>query len=317
VHTLRLIWQRTFARIAKPFKSRSRASTSSLELEREVTAATRESKTLAAELQRILSESEQARSEQNLRITSLDEARQEAMTARAGEAKQRVELERRIVELETECNRARGLVKSLEVTLADTSTRLDTMDHQVRQFQNVSRVQVKEFETSLSLALTRQQATDIQLKTLQDTSQQQIRALESSQADTSTRLETTGSQVRTLEKKLDLEHQLYLHTVREIQSQVRSQDLRLNWTMMTAVFAMLLGTVAGGILIWDVQKNAGILSNLSMDLKQIGSAMEQAPMTRQPGAGGNPDGQPNVVSPERHDDPQAHRAVGGESLIDR
>jgi len=181
----------------------------------------------------------------------------------------------------------------------------------------VSRVQVKEFETSLSLALTRQHATDIQLKALQDTSQQQIRALESSQADTTTRLETTGSQVRTLEKKLDLEHQLYLHTVREIQSQVRSQDLRLNWTMMTAVFAMLLGTVAGGILIWDVQKNAGILSNLSMDLKQIGSAMEQAPMTRQPGAEENPDGQTNVVRPERHDDPEAHRAVGGESRIDR
>jgi len=71
-------------------------------------------------------------------------------------------------------------------------------------------------------------------------------SVEKSLVDTPTRLETMDGRLRTQQQKLDLKHQLYLHTVQEIRSQVRSQDQRLNWTMMAAVFVMTLGSAAGG-----------------------------------------------------------------------
>jgi FKBP-type peptidyl-prolyl cis-trans isomerase len=84
-----------------------------------------------------------------------------------------------------------------------------------------------------------------------------------------------------VKNKLDLEHRLSMHTVQEVQSQVRIQDQRLGWTMMAAVFAMLLGTVAGGILIRDARKNARILADMSRDVDQLRSAFEQ-PSAMQP-----------------------------------
>lgn len=314
MHILKQIWQRTYARIAKPFKPRSHPAPSPLELEREITAVTCENQTLAAELQRFRTDSEQAMAEESRKIAILEAAHQEAKTARNGEAKQLAYLEQRVVELEDERNQTLGLVKSLAASLNDASTRLDTMDNQVRLLQARADEQASEFEASLSLAITRQNATDGELNALRETSQRQVKAFESSLADTSTRLETTDSQVRTLENKLDLEHRLYMHTVQEVQSQVRNQDLRLNWTMMAAVFAMLLGTVAGVILIWDVQKNAGILAGMSKDVKQLMSSMEQPLTAPHPAGTGEPAVLPDPIHAERHGNPKGRRDVGGESL---
>ncbi len=300
--------------MVKPFKPWSPPSPSPLELERGITAVTSENQILAAELQRFSAESEQARTEENRKIAILEVARQEAITARIGEAKQLTDLERRIVELETERNQAVRLVKALEASLNDASNRLDTMDNQVRRLQARTDEQAREFEASLFLTNTRQNTTEGELKALRDMSQLQVKAFESSLADTSTRLDTTDSEVRILEKKLDLEHRLYVHTVQEVQSQVRNQDHRLNWTMMAAVFAMLLGTVAGGILIWDVQKNARILAGMSMDVKQLTSSMGRSITTRHPAGAEGPVGLPGVVQAGRHGDPEDHRAVGGEPL---
>jgi chromosome segregation ATPase len=282
VHSLRQIWQKICARIAALFKLRPDTSPGPFELEREVRAVTHETQLLAAELQRIRDESEQVASEENRILAILDEARQEATTTMVGEAKRQADLERRVVELEAERHRSLGRIKSIETSLIDILSRLDTIDNQARESRARSREQEKAFAASLSLAITRQNTTDTRLEEFQHTSLQQVTALESSLADTTTRLEAMDGQVRTLEQKLDLEHQLYLHTVQEIQSQVRSQDQRLNWTMMAAVSAMLLGSAAGGILIWDVQKNAKILGGISTEVKQLGSAMAQSRLMGDP-----------------------------------
>ena len=281
VYTLRQIWQRTCARIAKPFKVHSHTAPGSRKHEREITAVTRENQTLAAELQRLRADYEQSRAEENRKIAILEETRQEARTARAGEAKQQADLERRIVELETERTRALGQVKSIQASLDDVSGRLDTMDNQSRMWQARSDEQARELEASLSHAIARQDTAAGELSALRDRSQQQVMMLESSLADTSTRLETADSEIGKVKKKLDLEHRLYMHTVQEVQSQVRIQHQRLGWTMMAAVFAMLLGTVAGAILIRDVQKNARILADMSRDVDQLRSAFEQ-PSAMQP-----------------------------------
>jgi chromosome segregation ATPase len=276
----------------KSLKPRANPSPSSPEREPSITSVTREYQTLAAELQRLRTESEQAGLEEIRKIGDLEEAYQAARSAKIVQAKQLDALERRVVELEAERHQSSGLVKSIESSLTNVLARLDTLDTQARLFHAASREQEKVFEASLSLAMTRQKTTDSQLEALRNTSLQQVTALESSLADTSeqltslgstltdtsTRLERMNDQVSTLEQKLDLEHQLYLHTVKDIQSQVHSQDQRLNWTMMTAVFAMLLGSVAGGILIWDVQKNARILGGIHMEVEQLGSEMVRSRM---------------------------------------
>jgi len=331
VHVLKQTWQRTWTRIIKSFKPRSNPSPSSPELERNITSVTREYQTLAAELQRLRSESEQAGLEETRKIENLEEAHEEASSARIVQAKQLDDLERRVVELESERHQSSGLVKSIETSLTDVLVRLETLDNQARLFHAASREQEKVFEASLSLAMTRQNTTDAQLETLRNTSLQQLTALESSLAetshqltslgssltDTSTRLERMDGQVSTLEQKLDLEHQLYLHTVKEIQSQVHSQDQRLNWTMMTAVFAMLLGTAAGGILIWDVQKNARILGGISMEVQHLGSAVAQSRMIGPPAAGADESTRlPDLGTTGRRDDPEDPRVVGVQPLSD-
>ena len=255
------------------------------------------------------------------KIGNLEEAQQEARSARTVQANQLDDLERRVVELEDERHQSSELVKSIKTSLADVLVRLDTLDKQTRQFHAASREQEKVFEASLSLAMTRQNTTDTQLEALRNSSLQQLTSLESSLADTSqqltslrsslsdtsTRMERMDGEVSMLEQKLDLEHQLYLHTVKEIQSQVRSQDQRLNWTMMTAVFAMLLGSLAAGILVWDVQKNARILGGISMEVEQLGSAVVQSRMIAHPAGA---DESPDLSPAGQRDDPDTHRVDG-------
>ena len=311
MHTLKQAWLRICARFVKSFKLRSRSLPGSPEPGNGTTAVVRDYQTLAADLHRFRAESERTGSEEIRKIGALDVANQEAISARVGQAKQLADLERRIVVLEAERHESLGRVNSIETSLTDTLSRLDAIDNQVRVFDARSREQVKEFEASLSLAVTRLDTTDTRLEELRHTSSQQVMAIESSLADTSTRLEAIDGQVRTVEQKLDLEHQLYLHTVREIQSQVRSQDQRLNWTMMAAVFAMLLGSVAGGILIWDVQKNARILSGINMEVERLGAAMAQSRMMGHPDGLDGSAGLPVLGHARRRDDLEDHRVIGG------
>ena len=338
MHTLKQAWQRTCARIANTFKPGSHPSPGSLVAEDDITSVIREHQNLAAELHRFRTESEQKGSEAIREIGTLEAAYQESRSARVGQAKQLADLERRIVELEAERHQSLERVKSIETSLADTASRLDTVDNQVRVSHARSREQEKEFGDSLSLAIARQNTTDTRLEELRHTSLQQVTAIETSLADTSqqvtaiessladtsqqvmaiettlantsTRLVTMDGRIRAQEQKLDLEHQLYLHTVQEIQSQVRSQDQRLNWTMMAAVFAMLLGSVAGGILIWDVQKNAKILSGISMEVEQLGAAMAQSRIMGHPAGADESAGLPDFSHAEHRNDPEDQRVVG-------
>lgn len=325
MHTLKQSLQRTFARIARVFKLRSNPSPGSSEPEGDITSVIRGHQNLAAGLHRFRTESEQTESEEIRTIGTLEAACQEARSATVGQAKQLADLEQRIVELEVERHQSLERVNSIETSLADALSRLDTVDNKVRTFHARSQEQEKAFGASLSLAITRQNTTEARLEELRHTSLQQVTAIESSLADnsqqvmaietsladTSTRLEAMDGRIRTQEQKLDLEHQLYLHTVQEIQSQVHSQDQRLNWTMMAAVFAMLLGSVAGGILIWDVQKNAKILSGISMEVEQLGAAMSRSRIMGHPAGADESDGLPDFSHAEQRSDPQDQRVVGG------
>jgi len=264
----------------------------------------REHRNLAAELRRLRIESEQTGSEEIRKIASLVAASEEARSASVGQAKQLADLQRRIVELETQGHQSLERVDTIETSLADSLSRLDAVDKELRAFDARSREQEKEFGDARVLAITRQNATDERLEELRDTSRQQVRSIETSLAETSTRLETMGGRIRTQEQKLDLEHQLYLHTVQEIQSQVRSQDHRLNWTIVAAVIAMLLGSVTGWILIRDVQNHARILGGLSREVKRLGSTMAQSRLAADPARAGESSGLPDSSHAGRRNDPK-------------
>jgi hypothetical protein len=94
---------------------------------------------------------------------------------------------------------------------------------------------------------------------------------------------------------------------------VHIQDQRLNWTMMAAVFAMMLSTVAGGILIWEVQKNAGILAGMNKSVEQLKSSLGQ-PLPTIPATGEQePADLPDVVTPIEQADtnqPAENRLLG-------
>jgi len=333
VHSLIQFWRNTTARIAKAFTAAPRGTTVSQLLERELATVTRHNQSSTGETLRFQAGSEQALSPETQKILPLEDAGRDAASARTTEAGQLSELERRIVELESERDRAflavttiesslntaterlaavdgrlghwqvqvddqakslaaalarqdattgelailrdeaQQRARTFESSLADASRRFAAADEQTRMWQARADEQARAFEVTLSGTIERQEAVTGELDALRDASRQQFKSLESSLADAANHLETTDGQLRGVEQKLDLEHRLYLHTVQEIQNQVHVQDQRLGWTMMAAVFAMLLGAVGGGILIWEVQKNAVVLTAMNQDLKRVMASM--------------------------------------------
>jgi hypothetical protein len=104
----------------------------------------------------------------------------------------------------------------------------------------------------------------------------QIRGLKISLAEASTRLENTGNQFR----QLELEQRLHEKMLLETQTQLRTQDQRLSWTMMVAGFAVVLAAVSGVILILEAHKNAALLTGMNADMQQLLTSMGQHLDTR-------------------------------------
>jgi FKBP-type peptidyl-prolyl cis-trans isomerase FklB len=122
------------------------------------------------------------------------------------------------------------------------------------------------------------------LETEHAATERQLHVVEKELAVTGSDLEKTTIQVQTLARELEEGQQLYLQTVQETQLQMRKQDMRLNWLRLISVFALLLAAVACAILIWDVQKNAGLLAGMSSDIKQLMITLEQQGSLSQPAA---------------------------------
>ncbi len=242
------------------------------ELERKLSVINDENHALAEEARRVRSDFEHARDEENNRIVELEQVRQAMRlardedqrklaelestndryaTARAADQRRISDLEGRLVDLEAGRKQARDRAQALESILADATARLEQTERQIRDLQSHSVEQARHFEASLS--------------------------------DASNRLESTDQQVRTLATRLENEHQFYLKTFQELQGRFHRQDVRMNWAIIVAAFALLLGTVAGTYLIRNVQKNATLLSGMSQDIKELMTAVNaQSSQTRSP-----------------------------------
>jgi FKBP-type peptidyl-prolyl cis-trans isomerase FklB len=113
------------------------------------------------------------------------------------------------------------------------------------------------------------------LETEHTATSSQLQVMEQELTVFSSGLENTQLQVKSLAQQLEEGQQLYLQTVQDTQLQLRRQDMRLNWLTMVSAFALLLAVVASAILIWDVQKNAGLLAAMSADIKQRSMTVER------------------------------------------
>ena len=169
------------------------------------------------------------------------ERERSAETVRETNSRKILDLERRLAEIEAGRNQARDKVNELEDSLEATTLQLERTDRQVQYLRVSSEEQANLFKASLS--------------------------------DASTRLESTDTHVRELEDRMANERQDYLKTFQLMQGRFSKQDVRMNWAIAVAGFALLLGTVAGAVLIWDVQKNATLLSSMSQDINELMSSV--------------------------------------------
>ena len=99
----------------------------------------------------------------------------------------------------------------------------------------------------------------------------QIKGLKISLAEASTQLEKTDNQV----KQMELEQRLHEKMLLETQTQLRTQDQRLSWTMMVAGFAVVLATVSGAILILEAHKNATLLTSMNDGMQHLLTSMDR------------------------------------------
>jgi hypothetical protein len=131
--------------------------------------------------------------------------------------------------------------------------------------------QIKALKTSLAETAARLETTRSQARALRDGMEEQARKFEASRSRTSTLLETMDKQIKALAD----ENRLYQQTGRETQTELRGQGLRLGWTMMVAGIAVVLATVSAAILIWETQKNTGLLASMNKDMKHLLVSMDQ------------------------------------------
>jgi FKBP-type peptidyl-prolyl cis-trans isomerase len=241
------------------------------ELEQELSVISNENHVLADEVRRVRSDFEQAREEEHRKIVDLEQVRQAMQRAReedqrklaelessngryatAREADRRKigDLEQRLAGLEDAHRQARDRVQALEGTLREATLRLEQADGQIRELQLGAVEQAKQFQASLN------EATE--------------------------RLGVTDNQVKVLGTRLDDERQQVLKSFEALQGRLRRQDVRMNWTITAASFAVLLGTAAGVILIRDVQHNATLLAGMSRDIKDLMTSVTSRSGMQQP-----------------------------------
>jgi FKBP-type peptidyl-prolyl cis-trans isomerase len=239
---LRQYWERLYSRL-KPSRHGGRHAIAQDELEREISVINEENHVLAEEVRRVRSDFEHARDEENKKIVDLKQVRQTMQLAREADQRKISELEDRLARLEDERKQARDRVQALENTLTDATTRLEQTDQQINGLQRNAVEQAKQFQDSIN--------------------------------DANIRLVETANKVKVLGTQLDNERRRVHKIFGTLQDRLRAQDVRLNWMIAVASFAVLLGATAGAVLIWDVQKNSTLLTGMSRDIKELMTSVNE------------------------------------------
>lgn len=159
-----------------------------------------------------------------------------------------------------------------------------------------------------------------QIESERNAAHQQIQTLRSSLTEAASRLDSTEARVNLLNTKLEKEYKKHQREMREEQDKIRQQGRRLNWVMMVAGLAFLLGTMVSVTIIRDTRNNTRILAELSRDIKvsmeqQFGGMRESLEeYWREKTNAQALDSEPTVVSKrEKSQDRSVMRSVVGSS----
>lgn len=114
-----------------------------------------------------------------------------------------------------------------------------------------------------------------QIESEREAAHRQLHTLGHSLLEAVARLEKAEARVGFLDTQLEKERRKHQGEILEAQDRARRQDRRLNWALLVAVFAFLLGAVAGVAGILDTRSNARVLAELGRDIKDIKAAMQQ------------------------------------------
>ncbi len=241
-------WRKAAASIHKAFRQPADPQPRLEELEREILVLTKEHQSLAGELERIRAESERRRSEELQKIETLEKTQWQTETARIADAKRLAEFEQLLAGLENDRKLQRAQIKALEVSLAETTSRLEIRDNQLKFLQDSAREQFQALETSLAETSSRFETTDHRIQDLRAKILEQAQRLGASLSSATRQFDATNNQVKALDKKLELDCRLQQNIFEDAQAQLREQDARLNRTIVTGVFILVLVVVAVAIL---------------------------------------------------------------------
>ena len=263
MRTLRQYWDRLFSRRSKASVSDGPHVPRPEELEREILAISDERQALAEVVHQVRSDFEHARDEDNRKLADLEQVRRVMERARDEDHRKLTELESLNSRFESAREADSRKILALETRLAELESGRDQARDKTRALEN-----------ALAESTSRLEKTDLQVKNLQINSVEQAKQIAASLSESNSRLENTGNHVRELEDRLTSERQDYLNALQEILGRFRRQDVRMNWTMSVAGAALLLGTVAGVILTWEMQRNAALLTGMSNDIRELVSSID-------------------------------------------
>ena len=273
MRTLRQYWERIFSRLKKPSEAVGRLAAGPDDLERGISALSDHSHALADEVRRVRTDFERARDEESRRIADLEQVHQNLEHAR-------VEDHRKLSELESLNSRFEAAREADGRKLLELDRRLAGIEAE----RNQARDRIKILEDSLTKATARLETTAGQIRELQAGSVELVTRFEASLIDAGNRFEATDNQLTILGIKLENERQHAQKAFDSILGRFRKLGVRLNWAIAAAGFAVLLGTVAGAVLIWDVQKNAALLAGMSRDIKDLMASVNQSGVQKVPGS---------------------------------
>lgn len=102
---------------------------------------------------------------------------------------------------------------------------------------------------------------------------EEVQRMRTALSDSSERLEATENLVKVLGNRLENDRQNFLKAYQDLQHRFNKQGMHVNWMLMVTGFTLLLGIVAGTVLIRGEQRNATLLSTMSEEVKALTVSM--------------------------------------------
>jgi chromosome segregation ATPase len=273
-------WRRAMAGIKTTFGREPDLSSQLAQLEQQLLALASDTQTLDGKQERIRAEVARHRSELQRRIDGLDQTCGENNIFQTKDDTRLSDYEQRLAMLETGCSQERETVAALEVSVAETTQRLETRNQQIKFLQDSAREQLQAYKTELAEASSRLETLNNETNHRLDEEHQLVISLESSLAEiigrmdhvdweitvlhkdvaeqrlriesfldsATAQLEVADNRATLLEKQVQTDIELKEKQIQQLKLQLKQQETRLVRTVFAVAVVLLLLLVTMAIL---------------------------------------------------------------------